>query len=224
MRSKWIGPFASPGSSPSSPASFSSARKDASSPEEPFAAREREPEPPAGFRVRGPNFYVWEETAHDAEEWASEARRVGLPAVAEAPGRFSSGLPSVVDRDAFVPDVDRAEASEGGEEHIDPPGRGARAAWVPVPVPPEADPLDDRAFSPLGRVLSSLSLLRRTWLITTWAAASDPRRRRALAQALADPFDAIGVRSVLDRLREDPDLDVRRLAEEAAHARGLALE
>lgn len=223
MRSKWIGPFVSPGSSPSSPTSFSSARKDASSPEESFAARESEPEPPAGFRVRGPNFYVWEESERDAEEWASEARRAGVPAVAESPER-SSSFQAVLDRARFVPDADRDEEFEEGEEHIDPPGRGAGAAWVPVPVPPEADPLDDRAFSPLGRVLSSLSLLRRTWLITTWAAASDPRRRRALAQALADPFDAIGVRSVLERLREDPDLDVRRLAEDAAHARGLALE
>lgn len=88
----------------------------------------------------------------------------------------------------------------------------------------EAAPSPGCLLSPLGRVLSSLPVRRRTWLVATWAAASDPRRRRALAQALADPFEVDGARLVLERLRRDPDPDVRCLAASAVRARGFQSE
>jgi hypothetical protein len=86
------------------------------------------------------------------------------------------------------------------------------AAWA------ESAP-GDSGISPLGGILCLLPSLDRTVVVATWATSSDEATRRALARALAAPFDAVGVRGALEQLQADPSPEIRRLARSAAVSR-----
>jgi hypothetical protein len=59
--------------------------------------------------------------------------------------------------------------------------------------------------------------------VSAWATSPDVRTRRAVARALAAPFEAIGVDAALEHLRADPDPQTRRLARSAVSARRASL-
>jgi len=75
----------------------------------------------------------------------------------------------------------------------------------------------------LGVLLCLLPSLDRTCLISAWATSPRESTRRALADALSRPFEAVGVRTALELLREDPSPEVRRLARVAAASRADSL-
>ncbi|HKJ24354.1 MAG TPA: hypothetical protein VKB65_05985 [Myxococcota bacterium] len=150
-----------------------------------------------GQSVSGADFLVWDEDAHEAEAWAAELVH-GFDG-ADPP----SGWGAVARRTAGLPLVLTDEIAE------------EMAAWS------EASE-DDAAFAGLGHVLCLLPSLDRTYLVSSWATSPNTRLRRDLARALAIPFEAAGVRSVLDHLQHDPSEEVRVLATLAAERRGLA--
>lgn len=77
----------------------------------------------------------------------------------------------------------------------------------------------DSGTSPLGCMLCLLPGLDRTCLISAWATSPNEKTRRALARAPSAPFEAVGVRAVVDHLQADPSPEVRRLARFAAAIR-----
>ena len=82
---------------------------------------------------------------------------------------------------------------------------------------------EDVQRSSLGLVLCLLPGLDRTCLISAWATSANEPTRRALARALAAPFEAVGVRAALEELQRDPSAEVRRLARAAAASREASL-
>jgi hypothetical protein len=86
------------------------------------------------------------------------------------------------------------------------------AAWIGAPEGvPEA--------SSLGSLLCLLPSLDRTCVIASLATSSNESARRALAEALSAPFEAVGVRGALEHLQADPSPEVRRLARSASAVR-----
>jgi len=150
-----------------------------------------------GQSVSGADFLVWEEDAHEAEVWAAELAH-GF-AVADEP----SGWGAVARRTAGLPLVLTDEIAE------------EMAAWSEAPD-------GEAAFARLGYVLCLLPSLDRTYLVSSWATSPNERLRRDLAEALTMPFEAAGVRSVIDHLRQDPSEEVRALATRAAESRRSA--
>lgn len=148
----------------------------------------------AGHAVRGPNFYVWDEDPREAAEWAGELLESGGrtidPARWRAIAARSAALPAVLTNDQ------EAELT----------------AWLETSA---ADP----RLSSLGLLLCLLPSLDRTCLISSWATSPNERTRRALANALAAPFEAVGVPDVLQHLQEDASPEVRRIARSAAASR-----
>jgi hypothetical protein len=74
-------------------------------------------------------------------------------------------------------------------------------------------------ISTLGCLLCLLPSLDRTALICSCATSASEETRRALARALAAPFEAVGLRPAIDHLQSDPSSEVRRLARFAAATR-----
>jgi len=148
-----------------------------------------------GQSISGADFLVWDEDAHEAQAWAAELvhgfGRAGEPSGWGAIARRTAGLPLVL-------------TDEIAEE---------LATWSEAP--------DDHATASglLGCMLCLLPSLDRTFLVSSWATSPNERLRRDLAQALAIPFEAAGVRSVLDHLQQDPSEEVRMLATLAAESR-----
>lgn len=147
----------------------------------------------AGHTIRGPGFYVWEEDAREAEEWALElgcsAGEVDESAPWRAIAARTAAGPSTL-RDGELELAAGIEASAG-----------------------------EAGLSPLGLLLCLLPSLDRTCLISSCATSSHEPTRLALARALAAPFEAVGVRGALEHLRNDPSAEVRRWARSAAVVR-----
>jgi hypothetical protein len=74
----------------------------------------------------------------------------------------------------------------------------------------------------LGRLLWHMHPLDRCRIVTSLAADDDPRARFVIASALAWPFEALGARTALAVLSEDPSDDVRAAALRASRARNQA--
>lgn len=151
-----------------------------------------------GQAFHGPGFYVWDEDAREAADWARALRqsvaRAGDLADWRRVAASAVALPSVLTRQ------EEAELETWAQDAS------------------EADGL-----APLGVLLCLLPSLDRTCLVSTWATSPDARTRRALARALAAPFEAIGVDAALEHLQADPDPRTRRLARSAAAARRASL-
>jgi hypothetical protein len=75
--------------------------------------------------------------------------------------------------------------------------------------------------SQLRAVLERALPLERTYLIASWATSDDERVRLAMAEALAGPVDAVGVRTALEVLAGDASAVVRQAAETARARRGI---
>ena len=63
----------------------------------------------------------------------------------------------------------------------------------------------------LGEVLTTMRPLDATYVVTTWALSDDPRRRLAIARALAHA-SPLGKQTVIEHLARDPDPEVRAAA------------
>jgi hypothetical protein len=169
---------------------------------EPIAFDTSEPvdcEAPEDRRVGGRSFasaefLVWDEDVREARAWAQELAGLGLAA------HESSGWSDVARRTAAHASILDDEI----EEEIAAWSRGSDG---------------DDAIGPLGCVLCLLPSLDRTYLVSAWATSPDPRLRRDLARALAAPFEATGVRSAIDHLCDDTNVEVRTLARVAAATR-----
>jgi hypothetical protein len=151
-----------------------------------------------GHAVRGPGFYVWEEDARDAEEWAHE--------LGGAAGRGDGAAPwrAIAARTAVGPSILR------NEDEL------KLAAGI--------EACDGQAgISPLGLLLCLLPSLDRTCLISSCATSSHEPTRLALSRALAAPFEAVGVRAALDHMQNDPSAEVRKSARSAVVARRVLL-
>jgi hypothetical protein len=153
----------------------------------------------AGHAVPGSGFYVWDEDAREAEEWALELLERSAGEVDQsAPWRVIAARTAA--RPSLLMDEDESKLAAGIEG----------SSW-------------EGGISPLGLLLCLLPSLDRTCLISSCAASSHEPMRLALARALAAPFEAVGVRAVLDHLQNDPSAEVRRSARSAAAVRHISL-
>jgi hypothetical protein len=152
---------------------------------------------PSGYAVRGLNVYVWDEDAREAGDWAAELLHSHGETAESAQWRTvaakSASLSPLLTRESEVEFVMRLDGSAGA------------------------------GISPLGCLLCLLPSLDRTCLISSWATSSNEQTRGAVARALSAPFEAVGVRAVIEHLQVDPSAEVRRLARSAAAARRAVL-
>jgi hypothetical protein len=163
-------------------------------PPEPIEARRLAAEGRSGEFVHGPHFYVWDEDSREAKSWALDLLRADQPPLARAHWRSAAA-----DRAAQPPLLtSELEDDLGG--------------WV------EAAP-EGSSGPALGFLLCLLPSLDRTCLVSAWATSPREPIRRALAGALAAPFEAVGVRAAIAQLSTDPSPEVRQLAQSAAASR-----
>lgn len=151
-----------------------------------------------GGALSGPHFYVWEEDVREARDWARELRIADLREPAWAHWRDAAASragQAPILTDALERDLER---------------------WLEGASP-------EAAATGLGFLLCLLPELDRTCLVSAWATSPCESTRRALAGALAAPFDALGVREAIRQLAIDASDDVRRLARSAGEARRVAL-
>jgi len=94
------------------------------------------------------------------------------------------------------------------------------AADLPVDrehvAPPEAALALGRS---LALAIDHMRPLDATHVVATWALATDPVRRLAVAHALAWPFPLVGDDVAIDHLSRDPDPSIRTAAARAAWMR-----
>jgi hypothetical protein len=141
-----------------------------------------------GFAVRGIEFYVWDEDAEAAEEWAL--------ALAQSPSeqrRRAERWRAIAEQTAAMPRV---------------PVRERELAFAARC----SDTCEESGLTPLGVLLCLLPGLDRTYLVSSLATSPDEKTRLALARALAAPFDALGVDAAISQLAQDPSPDVARHA------------
>jgi hypothetical protein len=149
-----------------------------------------------GGVVSGPDWYVWDEVPGEARRWGAELAEVGAE---------PEGWRALAERSAARPAV------------LAPEHEAVLERWVRVAMDGGSEP------GLLGLLFCLLPSLDRTCLVSDWALSASESTRCALARALAAPFDAVGVRGVLDHLQRDRSPEVRRLARAAARSRGMRL-
>lgn len=152
----------------------------------------------SGHAVQGTNFHVWDEDSREATDWAVELLDNGGKALEMARWR------SMAARSAALPPLPTDDL-----EALLTARNGVSSSEIDITT--------------LGCILCLLPSLDRTALVSAWATAPDEGTRRELARALSAPFEAVGVRGVLEHLQRDPDPEVRRLAREAAAIRRSVL-
>lgn len=162
---------------------------------EPVEAERVAAEKRSGELVRGPHFYVWDEDSREAKSWALDLLRADRPALAHwrSTAAHSAALPPLLTSEL--------------EEDLD--------GWVQAAPEASSGPA-------LGFLLCLLPSIDRTCLVSAWATSPREPIRRALAGALAAPFEAVGVRAAIAQLSTDPSVEVRQLARSAAASRQLA--
>jgi hypothetical protein len=150
----------------------------------------------SGHAVGGIGFYVWDEDARTAEDWALT--------LAQSPGEQQVRWRAIAERSAVLSSVSVSERELAFATRV-------------------ADTCEGSGLTPLGLLLCLLPSLDRTYLISSLATSSDERVRLALARALAAPFQALGVDWAIRHLEEDPSPDVARQARIASVARAAPL-
>jgi len=155
---------------------------------------------PIGRVIRGVNFHVWDEDTREAITWAGDLLQAGGETVGVAPWR------ELAARTAALPPV---LANLGPE--------------IEMQLATSAGATGSSDLSPLGVLLCLLPSLDRTCLIASWATSPNHEVRLALASALAAPFEAVGVPTVLEQLQDDPSAEVQELARSAAENRRAML-
>jgi len=154
------------------------------------------PDRAVGRVVRGVNFHVWDEDSREAMGWAGELLEAAGETVASTPWR------TLAARTAALPPL-LAQLGPELETQLATSAAGLGSSDLP----------------PLGILLCLLPSLDRTCLISSWATSPNEQVRQALAGALAAPFEAVGVPTVLEQLQRDPSAAVQQRARAAAAIR-----
>src|SRR5262245_46796158 len=147
---------------------------------------EREFPKTSGRAVGGMDFYVWDEDARAAEEWALALAQAGEPA-------RSARWRAIAARTAALPLASLTEHELAFATRV-------------------AESCESSELTPLGLLLCLLPSLDRTYLISSMATSPDAKIRVALARALAAPFEALGVGGTISHLKQDPNPEVARHA------------
>jgi hypothetical protein len=166
----------------------------------PVLAEPDEVEDPASERVvghvaRGDRYHVWDEDPREVADWTLLLGRPESEAADLRRWRSISAQSAALR--PFLTDDIEAQLEASSRRSDD----GATA------------------ISPLGHLLCLLPSLDRTALIAAWATSPSEETRRTLARALSAPFDAVGLRSAIDHLAQDPSPEIRRLAHSAHSVR-----
>ena len=151
---------------------------------------ERDESEAGGFAVGGIEFYVWDEDAEAAEEWAL--------ALAQSPREQGR--------------VRRWRAIAEQTAVMTPVAVGERALAIAARFSDLSAAGDEPGLTSLGVLLCLLPSLDRTYLVSSLATSPDEKARLALAHALAAPFDALGVDVAISQLKQDPSPEVARHA------------
>jgi len=154
--------------------------------DDPIEAERSEPRA-SGHSIAGTDFFVWDEDAVAAEEWALS--------LAQSPGAHPGfdRWRGIAQRTAVLPSASVSENELAFATRV-------------------AEACEGSGLTALGLLLCLLPSLDRTYLISSMATSSDEKVRFALARALAAPFQALGVDWAIRYLEEDPSPDVARQA------------